>query len=148
MTNLEYIFLFAEKHNFPKTDCEVIFDTANTVGGGNIYTMDDYIISVKFDKSLVANELKMEDIRFDIDSDFDTDVFEIWQKDDPTISFRSWIAMGRYIPTVIENADFFDELESLTKDIEMKLETLFSNISTDNGDSDEFEFDMEEDDGD
>ena len=146
MTNLEYIFLFAEKHNFPKTDCEVIFNAVNNGGGGNIYTMDDDIISVKFDKSLVANELKMEDIRFDIDSDFDTDVFEIWQKDDPTISFRSWIAMGRYIPTVIENADFFDELESLTKDIEMKLESLFSNISTDEGDSDEF--DMEEDDGD
>ena len=54
--------------------------------------------------------------------------------------------MGRYIPTVIENADFFDELESLTKDIEMKLESLFSNISTDEGDSDEF--DMEKDDGD
>lgn len=146
MTNLEYIFLFAEKHNFPKTDCEVIFNAVNNGGGGNIYTMDDDIISVKFDKSLVANELKMEDIRFDIDSDFDTDVFEIWQKDDPTISFRSWIAMGRYIPTVIENADFFDELESLTKDIEMKLESLFSNISTDEGDSDEF--DMGEDDGD
>lgn len=146
MTNLEYIFLFAEKHNFPKTDCEVIFNAVNNGGGGNIYTMDDDIISVKFDKSLVANELKMEDIRFDIDSNFDTDVFEIWQKDDPTISFRSWIAMGRYIPTVIENADFFDELESLTKDIEMKLESLFSNISTDEGDSDEF--DMEEDDGD
>ena len=146
MTNLEYIFLFAEKHNFPKTDCEVIFNAVNNGGGGNIYNMDDDIISVKFDKSLVANELKMEDIRFDIDSNFDTDVFEIWQKDDPTISFRSWIAMGRYIPTVIENADFFDELESLTKDIEMKLESLFSNISTDEGDSDEF--DMEKDDGD
>lgn len=146
MTNLEYIFLFAEKHNFPKTDCEVIFNAVNNGGGGNIYNMDDDIISVKFDKSLVANELKMEDIRFDIDSNFDTDVFEIWQKDDPTISFRTWIAMGRYIPTVIENADFFDELESLTKDIEMKLESLFSNISTDEGDSDEF--DMEEDDGD
>lgn len=146
MTNLEYIFLFAEKHNFPKTDCEVMFSANNNRSGGNIYTMDDDIVSVKFDKSLVANELKMEDIRFDIDSDFDTDVFEIWQKDDPTISFRSWIAMGRYIPTVIQNADFFDELESLTKDIEMKLESLFSNIGTDDGDSDEF--DMEEDDED
>lgn len=146
MTNLEYIFLFAEKHNFPKTDCEVMFSTNNNSSGGNIYTMDDDIVSVKFDKSLVANELKMEDIRFDIDSDFDTDVFEIWQKDDPTISFRSWIAMGRYVPTIIQNADFFDELESLTKDIEMKLESLFSNIGTDDGDSDEF--DMEEDDED
>ena len=144
MTNLEYIFLFAEKHNFPKTDCEVIFNAVNN--GGDIYSMDDDIVSVKFDKSLVANELKMEDIRFDIDSDFDTDVFEIWQKDDPTISFRSWIAMGRYVPTIIQNADFFDELESLTKDIEMKLESLFSNIGTDDGDSDEF--DMEEDDED
>ena len=59
MTNLEYIFLFAEKHNFPKTDCEVIFNAVNNGGGGNIYNMDDDIISVKFDKSLVANELKM-----------------------------------------------------------------------------------------
>ena len=131
MTNVEYIFVFADKHNFPKTECEVIF---NTVDGGNI--TDDDIKSVKFDKSLVANDLNMDDIRFDIDSDFPEDVFEMWQKDDPSISFKSWIALGRYVPTIIQNADYFDELDLLTKEIEMKLASIFSNIEEDDGSSD------------
>jgi hypothetical protein len=86
----------------------------------------------------------MEDIRFDIDSDFPEDVFSMWQKDNPEISFKGWIAMGKYIPTIIQNADFLNELDSLTKEIEMKLESVFSNIEVDNGDSDFYE-DVEDD---
>jgi hypothetical protein len=132
MTNLEYIFLFAEKHNFPKTNCEVFYKTTK---GNSILANDDDIISIKFDQSLVENEIRMEDIRFDIDSNFPEDVFEIWQKDDPSISFKTWISMGRYVPTIIQNAEYFDELESLTKEIQMKLESIFSAIEED-GDSD------------
>ena len=144
MTNVEYIFLFAEKHNFPKTECEVVFNAVDDGSGRDIYTTDDDIKSVKFDKSLVENEIKMEDIRFDIDSDFPEDVFFMWQKDNPEISFKGWIAMGKYIPTIIQNADFLNELDSLTKEIEMKLESVFSNIEVDNGDSDFYE-DVEDD---
>ena len=144
MTNVEYIFLFAEKHNFPKTECEVVFNAVDDGSGMDIYTTDDDIKAVKFDKSLVENEIKMEDIRFDIDSDFPEDVFSMWQKDDPEISFKGWIAMGKYIPTIIQNADFLNELDSLTKEIEMKLESVFSNIEVDNGDSDYYE-DVEDD---
>ena len=147
MTNVEYIFLFAEKHNFPKTECEVVFNAVDDGSGGDIHTTDDDIISVKFDKSLVENEIKMSDIRFDIDSNFPDDVFFMWQKDDPEISFRNWIAMGRYVPTIIQNADYFYELDSLTKEIEMKLESLFSKIETDDGDSD-FDDDSDIDDDD
>lgn len=136
MTNLEYIFLFAEKHNFPRMECEVVFNAVDDGSGNDIYTTDDDIISVKFDKSVVENEIKIEDIRFDIDSEFPEDVFDIWQKDDPSISFKTWISMGRYIPTVIRNAEYFDELESLTKEIQMKLESVFSAIEDDDGDSD------------
>ena len=139
MTNVEYIFLFAEKHNFPKTECEVVFNAVDDGSGRDIYTTDDDIIAVRFDKSLVENEIKMEDIRFDIDSDFPEDVFFMWQKDNPEISFKGWIAMGKYIPTIIQNADFLNELGSLTKEIEMKLESVFSNIEVDNGDSDFYE---------
>ena len=144
MTNVEYIFLFAEKHNFPKTECEVVFNAVDDGSGRDIYTTDDDIRAVRFDKSLVENEIKMEDIRFDIDSDFPEDVFSMWQKDDPKISFKGWIAMGKYIPTIIQNADFLNELDSLTKEIEMKLESVFSNIEVDNGDSDFYE-DVEDD---
>ena len=144
MTNVEYIFLFAEKHNFPKTECEVVFNAVDDGSGRDIYTTDDDIKSVKFDKSLIENEIKMEDIRFDIDSDFPEDVFFMWQKDNPEISFKGWIAMGKYIPTIIQNADFLNELDSLTKEIEMKLESVFSNIEVDNGDSDFYE-DVEDD---
>ena len=144
MTNVEYIFLFAEKHNFPKTDCEVVFNAVDDGSGRDIYTTDDDIRAVRFDKSLVENEIKMEDIRFDIDSDFPEDVFSMWQKDNPEISFKGWIAMGKYIPTIIQNADFLNELDSLTKEIEMKLESVFSNIEVDNGDSDFYE-DVEDD---
>lgn len=136
MTNVEYIFEFANKHNFPKTECEVVFNAVDDGSGRDIHTTDNDIISVRFDKSLVKNEIKIEDIRFDIDSDFSEDVFFMWQNDDPEISFRNWIAMGRYVPTIIQNADYFNELDELTKDIEMKLNTLFSNIETDYGDSD------------
>ena len=144
MTNLEYIFLFAEKHNFPKTECEVVFNAVDDGSGRDIYTTDDDIRAVRFDKSLVENEIKMEDIRFDIDSDFPEDVFFMWQKDNPEMSFKGWIAMGKYIPTIIQNADFLNELDSLTKEIEMKLESVFSNIEVDNGDSDFYE-DVEDD---
>ena len=143
MTNVEYIFLFADKHNFPKTECEVIF---NTVDGGDV--TDDDIRIVKFDKSLVANDLNIDDIRFDIDSDFPEDVFEMWQKDDPSISFKSWIALGRYVPTIIQNADYFDELDLLTKEIEMKLASIFSNIEEDDGSSDYDEGDSDDEDED
>jgi hypothetical protein len=144
MSNVEYIFLFAEKHNFPKTECEVVFNAVDDGSGRDIYTTDDDIRAVRFDKSLVENEIKMEDIRFDIDSDFPEDVFSMWQKDNPEISFKGWIAMGKYIPTIIQNADFLNELDSLTKEIEMKLESVFSNIEVDNGDSDFYE-DVEDD---
>jgi len=144
MTNLEYIFLFAEKHNFPKTECEVVFNAVDDGSGRDIYTTDDDIKSVKFDKSLVENEIKIEDIRFDIDSDFPEDVFSMWQKDNPEMSFKGWIAMGRYVPTIIQNADFLNELDSLTKEIEMKLESMFSNMETDDGDSDFYEDDEDD----
>jgi hypothetical protein len=146
MTNVEYIFLFAEKHNFPKTECEVVFNAVDDGSGNDIHTTDDDIIAVRFDKSLVENEIKMDDIRFDIDSDFPEDVFSMWQKDDSEISLKGWIAMGRYIPTIIQNADFLNELDSLTKEIEMKLESMFSNIEEDDGDSDFYEDDEDDED--
>ena len=147
MTNVEYIFEFANKHNFPKTECEVVFNAIDGGGGKDIRTTDDSIISVKFDKSLVENEIKIEDIRFDIDSNFPEDVFFMWQKDNPEISFSGWIAMGKYVPTIIKNADFFNELDVTTKEIEMKLESMFSNISEDDGSSDFDENDEDEEDG-
>ena len=140
MTNVEYIFLFADKHNFPKTECEVVFNAVDDGSGRDIYTTDDDIIAVRFDKSLVANEIKMEDIRFDIDTDLPEDVFYSWQSDNPDISFKGWIAMGRYVPIVAKNAEFFEELDSVTKEIQMKLETLFPTYGED-GDSDDDDFD-------
>lgn len=142
MTNIEYIFLFAEKHKFPKTECEVVFNAVDDGSGRDIYTTDDDILSVKFDKSLVANEIKIEDIRFDIDSNFPDDVFDMWQQDSPEMSFKGWIALGRYVPTIVQNAEFLYELESLTKEIEMKMESLFSGIE--DGDSDYDEEDDED----
>ena len=50
MTNIEYIFIFADKHNFPKTECEVIFNSVN--GNTDLFAADDDIISVKFEKRL------------------------------------------------------------------------------------------------
>ena len=138
MTNVEYIFIFADKHNFPKTECEVVFNAVDDGSGCDIHTTDDDIVAVRFDTSLVANEIKMEDIRFDIDSDFPEDVFDMWQSDEPNISFKSWIAMGRYVPTIIKNADFLNEIETLTKDIEIKLQSVFSGLEVDDGDSDEY----------
>ena len=135
MTNVEYIFLFADKHNFPKTECEVVFNAVDDGSGRDIYTTDDDIKAVRFDKSLVENEIKMEDIRFDIDSNFPEDVFFMWQNDNPEMSYKGWIAMGRYIPTIIQNAEFFNELDAMTKEIEMKLETIFPTYE-DDGDSD------------
>ena len=134
MSNLEYIYLFAEKHNFPRTECEILFNAVDDGSGRDIYTTDDDIISVKFDKSLVENEIKIDDIRFDIDSQFPEDVFFMWQKNNPEMSYKGWIAMGKYVPTIIKNADFFNELDSLTKDIEMKLSSIFSNVGGEGSD--------------
>jgi hypothetical protein len=134
MTNIEYIYLFAEKHNFPRTECEILFNAVDDGSGRDIYTTDDDIISVKFDKSLVENEIKIDDIRFDIDSQFPEDVFFMWQKNNPEMSYKGWIAMGKYVPTIIQNADFFNELDSLTKEIEMKLSSIFSNVADEGSD--------------
>jgi hypothetical protein len=123
-----------------------MFNSANNVGTYNIYNHDDDIISVRFDKSLVENEIiKIEDIRFDIDSDLPDDVFFAWQKDNPELPFRSWIVLGKYIPTYIQNADFFDELDTLTKEIEIKLGNIFLNLEKDEGDSDFNDEENEED---
>ena len=135
MTNVEYIFEFANKHNFPKTECEVVFNAVDDGSGRDIYTTDDDIKAVRFDKSLVENEIKIEDIRFDIDTNLPEDVFNSWQNENPEMSFRGWIAMGRYVPIVEKNAEFFDELDMLTKEIQMKLETIFPTYE-DDGDSD------------
>ena len=144
MTNVEYIFEFANKHNFPKTECQVMFNAIDDGSGNDIHTTEDDIVAVRFDKSLIANEIQIEDIRFDIDSNFPEDVFYMWQKDEPEISFREWISLGRYMPTIIQNTEFFDELDALTKQIEMRLENIFSNIEED-GDSDyDYEEDIEE----
>ena len=147
MTNLEYIFLFANKHNFPKSDCEIMFRAINNGKEHNVYDHDSNIISVRFDKNLVDNEINIEDIRFDIDSDFPEDVFYMWQKDNPEMSFRGWIALGRYVPTIIQNAEFLNEIDTLTKEIEMKLASVFTSV--DYGDSDyEYDYDNDEDDED
>ena len=149
MTNLEYIFLFADKHNFPKTECEVVFNAVDDGSGRDIYTTDDDIIAVRFDKSLVANEIKMEDIRFDIDTDLPEDVFYSWQEDNPNISFKGWIAMGRYVPVIAKNAEFFEELDRVTSEMKMKLESVFSSIEDEYGDSDyDDEDDFDDDDSD
>jgi hypothetical protein len=113
-----------------------VFNAVDDGSGRDIYTTDDDIKAVRFDKSLVENEIKMEDIRFDIDSNFPEDVFFMWQNDNPEMSFKGWIAMGRYIPTIIQNTEFLDKLDSLTKEIEMKLNNMFSNIEEDDGSSD------------
>lgn len=143
MTNVEYIFEFANKHNFPKTECEVVFNAVDDGSGRDIYTTDDDIKAVRFDKSLVEHEINMEDIRFDIDTNLPEDVFYAWQSDNPDISFKGWIAMGRYVPIVEKNAEFFEELDSVTKEIQMKLETIFPTYS-DDGDSDYDDFDDED----
>lgn len=140
LSNIEYIHKFAEKHNFPKTECEVVFNTIDD-GKEVIYANECDIISVKFDKTLVENEIKIDDIRFDVDSEFPEDVFFEWQKDDPEVSFKEWIVMGRYMPAIIKNSEFFDELDTLTKEIEMKMESIFSNIE--NGEDSDFEEDEE-----
>jgi hypothetical protein len=147
MTNVEYIFEFANKHNFPKSECEVMFNAVDDGSGNDIYTTDDDIVAVRFEESIVENEINIEDIRFDIDSDFPEDVFFMWQKDLPDVSFKTWISMGRYVPTIIQNTEFFDELDMLTKDIEMKIDSMFSNIETDDGDSDYY-YDDDDDDSD
>lgn len=136
MTNIEYIYAFAEKHNFPKTECEIKFKVNDGGDDGDIYAKDYDIISVKFDDSLVENEIKIEDIRFDVDSLFPEDVFFVWQNDMPEMTFRGWIALGRYVPSVVQNTEFLNELEALTKEIEMKLDTIFYNMEIDEGDSD------------
>jgi hypothetical protein len=112
-----------------------VFNAVDDGSGRDIYTTDDDIVAVRFDKSLVGGEIKMEDIRFDIDTNLPEDVFNSWQNDNPEMSFRGWIAMGKYVPIVEKNADFFEELDMLTKEIQMKLETIFPTYG-DDGDSD------------
>ena len=54
-------------------------------GEKDVLNIDDSIISVKFDKSLVENEIKMEDIRFDIDTNLPEDVFSYCALEKPCV---------------------------------------------------------------
>ena len=149
MTNVEYIFEFANKHNFPKSECEVLFNAVDDGSGNDIHTTDDDIVSVRFDKSLVKNEIKIDDIRFDIDSDLPNDVFIKWQEDNPDMSLIMWVSQGKYFPDITKNNNYFNELESITKEIEMKLDSLFSYFVGGDSDYDEYDdSDYEEDDED
>jgi hypothetical protein len=52
--------------------------------------------------------------------------------------------MGKYVPTDIKNIEFLDEIDMLTRDIQMKLESIFGGL--DDGDSDYDDDDDDDDD--
>ena len=94
---------------------------------------------LNFENGDVVN---INDIRFDIDSDFPNDIFDQWiiirRKED--ISLLDWLKNNtHYFPKNIDNSsveEYKKELESVVDDIKENINKLFQ-METDDGDSDD-----------
>lgn len=109
MTNLQYLERFFKKHNL-NGKIHVLYT--------NGQEDDDYMSDVIFEN---GDKMNIHDIIFAIESDFDLDVIEQWQKyrtDSGTdITLMDWIGMdNHYIPSGIDHTsmdEYKKEIESM-----------------------------------
>ena len=130
MKNMDYLTEFFRKHNLTG---KVRIKYSSSI------ILDEYISDIIFENGDVVN---INDIRFDIDSDFPNDIFDQWiitrRKED--ISLLDWLKNNKhYFPKNIDNSsveEYKKELESVVDDIKENINKLFQ-METDDGDSDD-----------
>ena len=130
MKNIDYLTEFFKKHNLTG---KVRIKYSSSI------ILDEYISDIIFENGDVVN---INDIRFDIDSDFPNDIFDQWiiVRREEDISLLDWLKNNKhYFPKNIDNSsveEYKKELESVVDDIKENINKLFQ-METDDGDSDE-----------
>ena len=130
MKNIDYLTEFFKKHNLTG---KVRIKYSSSI------ILDEYISDIIFENGDVVN---INNIRFDIDSDFPNDIFDQWiiVRREEDISLLDWLKNNtHYFPKNIDNSsveEYKKELESVVDDIKENINKLFQ-METDDGDSDD-----------
>lgn len=119
MKNIDYLELFFRKHNL---------SGKITVNYSSSVAMDEYMTDIIFENGDVIN---INDIIFDIDSEFPPDVFEQWikVKREEDISLLEWIQTNtHYIPKDIDTSsieEYQKTLTSLMEEVKQNINKVF-----------------------
>ena len=137
MRNIEYLEQFFRKHKL-SGKVKVKYDSPIAV--------DDYMSDIIFENGDIIN---INDIIFDIDSDFPEDIAEQWMetKRKNNISLIDWIQENsNYFPKDIDTSSvrsYQIELENIVNDMKTQITKMFE-LEEDDGDSDEDEEDEDD----
>ena len=129
MRNIEYLEQFFRKHKL-SGKVTVKYDSPGAI--------DDYMTDIVFENGDVIN---INDIIFDIDSDFPEDVVEQWleSKRQNDISLIDWIQENpNYFPKNIDTSsvrNYQIELEGIVNEMKKSINKVFE-LEVDDGDSD------------
>ena len=132
MKNITYLEKFYKKHNL-SGKVKVRYSSPIVV--------DEFMKEVEFDNGDVVS---INDIIFDIESNFPNYVFKAWLegRKDNDVSFIEWFKSNNsFIPPDIDRSsvkEYQDELSSAVENVKQIIDTMFKLIP-DDGDSDEDE---------
>ena len=131
MKNIDYLELFFRKH---KLSGKI------TVKYSSPVALDDYMTDIVFENGDIIN---INDVIFDIESDFPDDVFEQWieTKREKDISLVDWIQTNtHYMPKdLIDRSSveaYQNELSELVDNVKENINRIFQ-FDIDEGDSEE-----------
>lgn len=119
MKNIDYLELFFKKHNLSGR-IKVKYSSPIQV--------DEYMSDITFENGDTVN---INDIRFDIESDFPNDVVEQWFNENRKnrISLMSWIKTNpTYIPEDIDKTsveEFQKEMTDLVDNVKESINSIF-----------------------
>lgn len=133
MTNINYLEQFFKKHNL---------SGKITVKYSSPIKTDDYMTDIVFENGDVIN---INDIIFDIESDFPNDVYEQWMesKKDNDISLIEWIQTNKqYIPKDFDTSSieaYYKGLSDIINDVKQSIDKVFytGNDDSDYGESED-----------
>ena len=133
MKNIDYLELFFRKH---KLSGKIRVKYSSPVA------LDDYMTDIVFENGDIIN---INDVIFDIESDFPDDVFEQWieVKREKDISLKDWIQTNtHYMPKELMDRssveEYQKELTELVDEVKENINKIFQFVP-DDGDSDEDE---------
>ena len=131
MKNIDYLEAFFRKHNLSG---KIIVRHSSPV------PVDEYMSDIIFENGDV---ISINDVIFDIDSEFPNDVYEQWieSKRNNDISLMDWIQTNtHYIPKELLDRssieEYQKEMTTLVEDVKESINKIFR-TDTDEGDSDE-----------
>jgi len=131
MKNIEYLETFFRKHNL-SGKIKVKYSSP--------VPSDDYMSDIVFENGDV---ISINDVIFDIISDFPNDVYDQWikSKKENDISLMEWIQTDKsYIPNITGDMttieEYQNEMRTIVDDVKKNIDKLFQ-TETDDGDNEE-----------